>query len=62
MEPFVGNVVEFDRCAYVVNFALNTVTNVRTYNFKRYTVKIDYVANSLKKQTVVSLESDFTFS
>jgi hypothetical protein len=34
----------------------------KSYNFKRYTISIEYQQDILKKKTVLNLEADYTFN
>ena len=54
VSAFIGNVVAFEECAYVFNFAINTVTNTKTYEIKRQQMAIEYVPSLSRKSTVMT--------
>ncbi|CDW81578.1 UNKNOWN [Stylonychia lemnae] len=61
MEAFIGNIVAFQRCSYVFNFAYNPVSKIKTYQIQRYTVSIEYDKELKSKRTIFNKKSEYTF-
>ena len=41
---------------------MGDINGKKSYNMKRYTISIEYLQDIQKKQTVLNLESDYTFN
>ena len=48
---FVGDVVPFQNCAYIVNFNIDKDNKTKFYTFERYLMNIEYDATLERKIT-----------
>ncbi|CDW85710.1 UNKNOWN [Stylonychia lemnae] len=56
LQTFIGNIISFQRCSYVFNFAYNPLTQFKSYQIKKFTVSIEYDEELERKRTVFNLK------